>query len=144
MGFGSLVGHGRQCRARWCGPLARRDRCGDRHHRRGAGRDECPWRAPPSPHRNSICGPKPGMWAPIVGQLWQGEQLVLLAGPTPDDWYNVQTGDQTGWAYGGLLALDGAGDALSQAPSGAAGGAERWVDVDRTTQMVTLYEGTAR
>jgi L,D-transpeptidase catalytic domain/Bacterial SH3 domain len=84
---------------------------------------------------------EPGTWAPVVGQLWQGEQLALLAGPTPDDWYQVQTGDQTGWAYGGLLALDGAGDALGQAPSWAAGGAERWVDVDRTTQMVTLYDG---
>ena len=84
---------------------------------------------------------EPGTWAPVVGQLWQGEQLALLAGPTPDDWYQVQAGDQTGWAYGGLLALDGVGDALGQAPSGAAGGAERWVDVDRTTQMVTLYEG---
>ena len=84
---------------------------------------------------------EPGTWAPVVGQLWQGERLTLLAGPTPDDWYHVQTGDQTGWAYGGLLALDGAGDALGQAPSGVAGGAERWVDVDRTTQMVTLYEG---
>src|SRR5215207_4980066 len=84
---------------------------------------------------------EPGTWAPVVGQLWQGERLALLAGPTPDDWYNVQTGDQTGWAYGGLLAFDGAGDALGQAPSWAAGGAEHWVDVDRTTQMVTLYEG---
>lgn len=84
---------------------------------------------------------EPGTWAPVVGQLWQGEQLALLAGPTPDDWYQVQTGDQTGWAYGGGLVLDGAGDALDQAPSWAAGGAERWVDVDRTTQMVTLFEG---
>src|SRR5215207_8086930 len=40
---------------------------------------------------------EPSTWAPVVGQLWQGERLALLAGPTPDDWYNVQTGDQTGW-----------------------------------------------
>jgi len=84
---------------------------------------------------------EPGTWAPVVGQLWQGEQLALLAGPTPDDWYQVQTGDQTGWAYGGLLALEGTGDPLEQAPSWAAGSAEHWVDVDRTTQMVTLFEG---
>src|SRR5215212_11730273 len=47
---------------------------------------------------------EPGTWAPVVGQLWPGERLALLAGPTPDDWYNVQAGDQTGWAYGDLLA----------------------------------------
>jgi lipoprotein-anchoring transpeptidase ErfK/SrfK len=84
---------------------------------------------------------EPGTWAPVVGQLWQGERLALLDGPTPDNWYQVQAGDQSGWTYGGLLALDGAGDALGQGSSGAAGGPERWVDVDRTTQMVTLYDG---
>ena len=84
---------------------------------------------------------EPGMWAPIIGQLWQGERLALQAGPTPDDWYHVQAGDQTGWAYGGLLAFDGAGDDPGQWSPGAADSAERWVDVDRTTQTVTLYEG---
>jgi hypothetical protein len=84
---------------------------------------------------------EPSTWAPVAGQLWQGERLALLDGPTPDDWYYVQTGDQTGWAYGGLLALDGAGDGLDQAPSWAVDSGERWVDVDRTMQTVTLYEG---
>ena len=69
-----------------------------------------------------------------------GGALALLAGPTPDDWYQVQADDRTGWAYGGLLALGG-GDALGQGSPGATNSAERWVDVDRTTQMVTLYEG---
>jgi len=84
---------------------------------------------------------EPGTWAPVVGQLWQGEQLALLAGPTPDDWYQVQAGDQTGWAYGGLLMLDGVGGALDPSLSGEADSGERWVDVDRTTQVVALYEG---
>src|SRR4051812_48668613 len=75
---------------------------------------------------------EPGTWAPVVGQLWQGERLALLDGPTPDDWYHVQADDQNGWAHGGLLAFDG---------TGAADSAEHWVDVDRTTQTVTLYEG---
>jgi lipoprotein-anchoring transpeptidase ErfK/SrfK len=84
---------------------------------------------------------EPGTWAPVVGQLGQGERLALLAGPTPDDWYQVQAGDQTGWAYGGGLALNGADDALGQETLGAADGAEPWVDVNRSTQTVTLYEG---
>jgi hypothetical protein len=84
---------------------------------------------------------EPGLWAPVVGQLWQGERLALLAGPTPDDWYQVQAGDKTGWAYGGGLAFDGAEADLGQWPVGAVGSAERWVDVDRSTQTVTLYEG---
>ena len=85
---------------------------------------------------------EPGTWAPVVGQLWQGERLTLLAGPTPDNWYQVEAGDQTGWTYGGLLALDGVTDAYGQGSAGPADSVERWVDVDRTTQMVTLYEGS--
>jgi hypothetical protein len=85
---------------------------------------------------------EPGTWAPVVGQLWQGERLALLAGPTPDDWYQVQVGGQTGWAYGGGLTLDGAAGATGQGAVGAAS-AERWVDVDRSAQTVTLYEGDA-
>src|SRR5687768_11260878 len=57
---------------------------------------------------------EPGLWAPVVGQVWQGERLALLAGPTPDNWYHVQAGDRTGWAFGGFLVLDGAGDALGR------------------------------
>jgi uncharacterized protein YraI len=79
---------------------------------------------------------EPGTWAPVVGQVWQGEWLALLDGPTPDDWYRVQAGERTGWAYGGGLALGGVG---AWAPVEAVG--ERWVDVDRSTQTVTLYEG---
>lgn len=81
---------------------------------------------------------EPGAWAPVIGQLWEGEGLALLAGPTADDWYQVQAGDQIGWAYGGLLTLDDGG---LQGASAAVGGVERWVDVDRTNQTVTLYEG---
>ena len=84
---------------------------------------------------------EPGTWAQVIGQLWQGERLALLAGPTPDDWYQVQADGQTGWAYGDLLAFNGAADALGQETSWAGGSAERWVDVDRSTQLVTLYQG---
>src|SRR5918993_3736963 len=49
---------------------------------------------------------EPGTWAPVVGQVWQGGRLALLAGPTPDDWYHVQAGDQTGWGLGAPLAFD--------------------------------------
>lgn len=84
---------------------------------------------------------EPGIWAPVVGTLWQGEDVALLAGPTPDDWYQVQTADQTGWAFGDLLALDGAGGDPGAGGMAGAAGAEHWVDVNRTTQTVTLYEG---
>lgn len=81
---------------------------------------------------------EPGTWAPVIGTLWQGERLALLAGPTPDEWYQVQAGERTGWAFGGGLTLDGGS---GWGATSAAGGVERWVDVDRSTQTVTLYEG---
>jgi hypothetical protein len=84
---------------------------------------------------------EPGLWAPVVGQLWQGERLALLAGPTADDWYQVQAGDQTGWAYGGGLALNGTANGFGQEPQATVDNVERWVDVNRMTQTVTLYEG---
>lgn len=85
---------------------------------------------------------EPGTWAPIVGQLSQGDPVALLAGPTADGWYQIQAGDQNGWAFGDFLALDGAAGPTGQGgPSSPVGSAQRWVDVDRTTQMVTLYEG---
>jgi hypothetical protein len=86
---------------------------------------------------------EPGTWAPVVGTLWQGEELALLAGPTSDDWYQVQAGGQTGWAYGGLLALDGVGGDLAPGDTAKVANPEHWIDVNRTTQTVTLYEGDA-
>src|SRR4051812_48340130 len=83
----------------------------------------------------------PGTWAPVVGQLWQGESLTLLAGPTPDDWYQVQAGDQTGWAYGGLLMVDGVGGAIDPGLSGGAGGGGDQGGVDRTAQGGGPYGG---
>jgi len=83
---------------------------------------------------------EPGMWSPVVGQLWQGERLALLAGPTADNWYQVQAADQTGWAYGGGLALDGSA-AGGEQWSAAVDGGEHWVDVNRSTQTVTLFAG---
>ena len=32
---------------------------------------------------------EPGLWAPVVAQVGQGERLALLAGPTADGWYTV-------------------------------------------------------
>jgi hypothetical protein len=137
MGLGSHVGGGRRCRARdlvgWLAAVvvALAVAVGVPAEARAEGSASVA-----APQLNLRA--EPGTWAPVVGQVWQGERLALLAGPTPDDWYHVQSGDRIGWAFGGLLALDGAGDTLSQ---GIAGGVERWVDVDRTTQTVTLYEG---
>ena len=140
MGTGSLTGGGRRCRPRgvvgWLAAVAVAIAVAvGAPAGTGAGAGA------------SVAAPQlnlrtdPGTWAPVVGQLWQGERLALLDGPTPDDWYHVQAGDQNGWAYGGGLAFDGAGDVLGQRSPGTTDSAEHWVDVDRSSQTVTLYEG---
>lgn len=77
---------------------------------------------------------EPGAWAEVVGQVWGGEWVEVLDGPAADGWYRVQAGDRAGWAEAGFLAINGAG-------GGEAAGGERWVDVDRSAQTVTFFEG---
>jgi hypothetical protein len=81
----------------------------------------------------------PGTWAPVISQMWQGEYVGVLDGPTADGWYYVDYQGRQGWAYGGYLGGNGqtgwANAAVDQPV------AERWVDVNRSTQTVTLYEG---
>lgn len=80
---------------------------------------------------------EPGAWAEVVGQAWGGEWVSVLDGPTADGWYWVDTGDRSGWADGSLLGFGAGGGTAS---STAAWG-ERWVDVNRSSQTVTLFEG---
>jgi hypothetical protein len=63
--------------------------------------------------------------------VW-GETVEILGGPTDDGWYEVAYGGYVGWAAGEYLSVGGVG-----------GGGERWIDVDRSTVAVTLYDGGA-
>jgi hypothetical protein len=75
---------------------------------------------------------EPGTRAEVLTKMRQGEEVYVLDGPTEDGWYYISYGDLEGWAYGEYLGLDGVG-------GGSSG--ERWIDVDRSSQRVTLYEG---
>jgi uncharacterized protein YraI len=87
----------------------------------------------------------------ILTQMWQGEYVAVYDGPTDDGWYQVEYQGTVGWAWGGYLAVDGVGGWASDLAVGGAStdyvdyssGGERWIDFDRTNQIVTLYEGDA-
>lgn len=86
----------------------------------------------------------PSTDSPIIGQMWQGEYVAILDGPTGDGWYQVEYQGMVGWAYGGYLSIGGAGGWASDAGVGgvsSASGGERWIDFNRSLQTVTLYEG---
>lgn len=85
----------------------------------------------------------PGTDTAILAQMWAGEYVAVLDGPTSDGWYQVAYRGMTGWAYGGYLAIDGGrGWASDAGVGGYSSGAERWIDFDRSSQTVTMYEGS--
>jgi uncharacterized protein YgiM (DUF1202 family) len=75
---------------------------------------------------------EPGTWASILNQMWDGESVTVLDGPTDDGWYLVDYAGAQGWAYGGYLMVDGSpgwsaweGDSAVGASSATA-----WVNTD--------------
>lgn len=83
---------------------------------------------------------EPGTWAPILDQMWQGAYVGVLDGPTEEGWYLVDYQGTTGWAFGAFLSVNGSAGWTGGASVGSSGG-ERWADVNRSTGLVTLYEG---
>jgi hypothetical protein len=83
-----------------------------------------------------------GTWSEVIDQMWEGEYVGVLAGPTDDGWYNVEYQGSVGWAFGGYLWVNGAAGWGGGDAGGSSGGGERWVDVNRSTGTVTLYEGS--
>lgn len=73
---------------------------------------------------------KPRTDSRVLAVMDNGEQLEVLSGPNDDGWYKVRYQGQRGWAYGGYLSASGSSEA------------ERWIDVNRSSQTVTLYVGS--
>jgi hypothetical protein len=71
-----------------------------------------------------------GLEADLLGELWYGEPVTVLGGEV-NGFVPVAFGGGQAWVWRDYLSLDG--------PPGP----ERWVDVDRSSQLVTLYEGEA-
>lgn len=91
---------------------------------------------------------EPGTWAEVLATAWRGEWVEIQDGPTADGWYWVAVDGRAGWADGAFLSAEGgAGVAASGGETGMlswqGGWAERWIDVSRSSQMVTLFEGDA-
>lgn len=88
----------------------------------------------------------PGLDGAVLTQMWQGEYVAVLDGPTGDGWYQVDYQGTVGWAWGGYLGVDGGrgwsgDDAVGGVAAFQDSLGERWIDFDRSNQIVTLYEG---
>lgn len=86
----------------------------------------------------------------IIGQASWGQSFEVVGGPTPDNWYKIDYYGVHGFVLGDFLGAGGDGGAtgsdVAPAAATAAGsvgsvGGERWVDVDRSSGLVTLYDG---
>ncbi len=78
----------------------------------------------------------------IIGQASNGQTFEVVGGPTWDNWYKIDYYGAHGFVLGDYLGTGAVSTGATGAPAAPAGSAgERWVDVDRSSQLVTLYEG---
>lgn len=50
---------------------------------------------------------EPGAWSGVVGQVFGGQAVMVLAGPTVDGWYQVEVAGQIGWLHGWYVLAGG-------------------------------------
>lgn len=82
--------------------------------------------------------------APVVAQAAWGEVLDVWWGPSDEGYYEVMYGDVHGYVSGAYIVFDGGvgGWAPADDVNGvvAAASSNHYIDVDRSSGLVTLYE----
>lgn len=86
--------------------------------------------------------------SPVIAQAAWGEVLDVWWGPSEDGLYEVMYGDVHGYVSGSYIVFDGGvggaatveGSSGGEEPVAAAATSNRYVDVDRSSGLVTLYE----
>jgi hypothetical protein len=88
---------------------------------------------------------EPTIDSPVVAQAVWGEILDVWWGPSEEGYYEVMYGDVHGYASGAYIVFDGGvgGTVATVTDDAAVAGvssSNRWIDVDRSSGLVTLYE----
>lgn len=85
-----------------------------------------------------------GVWGGIITEMYQGESISVIDGPTGDGWYYINYQGVDGWAWGGYLVVWGSrgwdGPLPSTGGDVAAYEPEKVIDVNRSSGVVTLLE----
>ena len=91
-----------------------------------------------------------GVWGNVITTMYRDERYSYVDGPTWDGWYYIEYAGNYGWAHGHYLILNGKrawreGPPSTGGSSGttASSGGEKWIDVNRSTGLVTAYEGNS-
>jgi len=87
-----------------------------------------------------------GVWGNVITQMYDGDGISVLDGPTWDGWYYVDYWGTQGWAHGNYLIVNGKRGWKGDAPSTGGGSysqpaVEKWIDINRSSSTVTLFEG---
>lgn len=82
---------------------------------------------------------KPSTDADILVMMNLGDRVEVVRGPSENGWYKVWYEQYVGWAHGKYLAF---GD-VNLGGGGGGGSGENWIDIDRTTQTVSLMSGNS-
>lgn len=81
---------------------------------------------------------KPSTDADVLVTMDLGDLVEIVRGPSENGWYKVWYEQYVGWAHGKYLAF---GDVSVGGSGGSGGSGENWIDIDRTTQTVSLMSG---
>jgi hypothetical protein len=73
---------------------------------------------------------EPGTYAEVIGKLFQGDPIEVLAGPTEDGWYQVNYYGSVGWVYGGYINIGGSPGWSEWGGSVGSSGPSVWVATD--------------
>ncbi len=78
----------------------------------------------------------------VVNQIWQGGQMTVV-GDAVSGFLPIQWDGGSGWVSAQYLRYDGPPAVAASGGGGGGGGpsGERWIDVNRSSQTVTLMEG---
>ncbi len=87
---------------------------------------------------------EPGVWASVVTQMYQGESISVIDGPTDEGWYQIEYAGNVGWAWGGYLAVNGSlgWDGAPPSTGGNSGGGTTASTIPATSGSISIARAT--
>jgi hypothetical protein len=89
-----------------------------------------------------------GVWGNVIATMYRDEGFTYIDGPTWDGWYYIEYAGNYGYAHGHYLIInnkrawrDGPPSSGGNTAPAATYGGEKWIDINRSTGLVTAFEG---
>lgn len=89
-----------------------------------------------------------GLWGDVIVTMYRDEAFTYIDGPTWDGWYYIEYAGNYGYAHGHYLIInnkrawrEGPPSSGGNSVASTAASGEKWIDVNRSTGLVTAYQG---